>query len=196
MRREYQFDYRKARPSRFASRVNCGTAADRYEVLRNQFRPRQTHVLLIGESRPADGTYFFSGNSLLVRYTREAFEAEYGFFEDAGAFLECFKRLGCWLADLCPIPANHLKKPQRKHEHERYEPMLSAELSELKPRALTVVMKTVAPCIRRAAAMAGLEDASFDVLPFPAQGHQPQYVKGLRRALARFKAEGVLPRAC
>jgi hypothetical protein len=120
-------------------------SAEPYGVLRERFRPKQTRVLLIGESRPANGSFFFAGDSKLARHAREAFEVEYGPFPDVATFLRCFQSLGCYLIDLCPTPVNHLSRAERKRERRNGEPMLAHALGELKPHALIVVMKAIAP---------------------------------------------------
>jgi hypothetical protein len=163
---------------------------------RERFRPKQTRVLLIGESRPANGTFFYCRNSDLVRYTRDAFEIQYGAFCDMEAFLRCFQSMGCYLIDLCPVPVNRLPTPERKRERRNAEQMLSSALAELKARAFIVVMKAIAPSVSRAAATANVELTPCDVLPFPAHGNQRAYVKGLSLVLGRLKAERVLPEAC
>ena len=43
------------------------------ESIRHSYRPNIFKVVLIGESAPAAGTFFYSGDSLCT-YTREAFE--------------------------------------------------------------------------------------------------------------------------
>lgn len=168
-----------------------------YEEVRGRHKPAQTRVLLIGESRPANGTFFYCGNSDLARYTREAFKDQYGpFVGDMEAFLRCFQRLGCYLVDLCPMPVNHLPTPERKRERRNAEQILSSALGELKARAFIVVMKAIAPSVIRAAATANVDLTPCHVLPFPAQSHQWAYVKGLSLVLARLKAERILPEAC
>ncbi|MEW6230545.1 MAG: hypothetical protein AB1700_21080, partial [Bacillota bacterium] len=61
------------------------------EQKRQNYQPRDVRVLLIGESPPANGTFFYSGNSNLARYTREAFEAVFGSFGDMTEFLDAFR---------------------------------------------------------------------------------------------------------
>ena len=57
-------------------------AAEGYEAAREFYRPERigcvTQALLIGESRPANGTFFYRANSNLFRYTQEAFATAYG----------------------------------------------------------------------------------------------------------------------
>ncbi len=47
-----------------------------FEELRLRYRPKKVGVLLVAESRPAGGTFFYAGNSNLVRYTEQAFRMD------------------------------------------------------------------------------------------------------------------------
>lgn len=163
-----------------------------YESIREKYRPRQTRVLFIGESRPANGTFFYCGDSTLARYTCEAFEVVYGSFPDISSFLAGFQALGCFLVDLCPEPVNHLSRKQRRQKHKAGEGALAVMLSALKPLALVVVMKGIACSVNQAARIA---DAGITLrydLPFPAQHHQKEYVFGLSTIISGLKREGVL----
>jgi hypothetical protein len=70
-------------------------------------------VLFLGESPPAGGTFFYYANSKLYDATREAFEAGIPALRRTDDFLDAFKRLGCYLEDLSPVPVNHLDLKDR-----------------------------------------------------------------------------------
>ena len=165
---------------------------DPYEVLREKHKPARTRVLFIGESRPANGTFFFCGDSQLARYTCEAFGPEGGPVQVMSSFLKHFQALGCFLVDLCPEPVNHLPPCQRRRAQKAGEPALATTLRELSPLAILVVMRAIAPSVARSAALAGADTTPRDVLPFPAQGHQRKYVGGLREIVLRLTHDGVL----
>ena len=164
-------------------------AADEYEVLRETFRPQITRVLFVGESRPIGGTFFYRGDSTLEQHTQQAFE----FVGSASAFLEHFTASKCYLVDLCVEPVNAIVPTERRANCRSGEARLATELHALQPEVVIVVMKGIAPHVRRAIANAGLEQLAVYVLPFPAMGHQPQYVQGLRTILGELRASGVLP---
>ena len=72
------------------------------EELRQRFRPAQVRLLLIGESPPVGGSFFYMGNSNLYRHTAEAFSLAYSrSFSSPQEFLDFFRGLGCYLDDLC-----------------------------------------------------------------------------------------------
>jgi hypothetical protein len=62
------------------------------EALRLRYKPARVRWLLIGESPPANGTFFYKADSNLSRYTQQAFstalERE---FADGKEFLDFFK---------------------------------------------------------------------------------------------------------
>ena len=61
------------------------------ESKRREYKPSNTLVLFVGESPPANGTFFYCGDSNLAWYTREAFEAAFGELGGASQFLETFR---------------------------------------------------------------------------------------------------------
>jgi hypothetical protein len=165
---------------------------DSYELLREKFRPRCTRVLFIGESRPANGTFFYRGDSRLAKYTCEAFGPQDGPIPEMSSFLERFRALGCFLVDLCPQPVNHLARRERRRAHRDGESVLASTLSNLRPLAIVVVMTAIAQSVARATQMAGIATTPRDVLPFPAQGHEREYVSSLRAIVSRLTNERVL----
>ena len=165
-----------------------GTSA--YERTRRKFRPERTCVLFIGESRPTNDTFFYYGNSNLASYTREAFERVYGKFQGMNEFLWRFHNFGCYLVDLCSEPVNRLPASRRKRERNAGVPELASVIRELDPNALIVVMKGIEPFVSRAAEVANASQKPQFVLPFPAQGHQREYVERLSRAVASLRSKG------
>lgn len=158
--------------------------------LQNSFRPSLVKVLFIGESRPSNGTFFYRGDSRLARYTREAILDEH---EDAppAVFLERFRSMGCFLVDLCEEPVNWLSASERRIAREAGETKLAKKLEKLQPLAIIVVMKGIAQSVERACRKAKI-CVPRHVLPFPAQGHERQYVVNLHVVIKRLKAKGVL----
>jgi hypothetical protein len=144
-------------------------------------------TLLVGESPPANGTFFYCGNSNLSRYTAEAFASIYGPYPSAQAFLTDFGDRGFYLVDLCPNPVNHLTRPERRSAHRAAIPVLAASLRELRPARLIVVVKAIEDAVLLARDRAGLTALPVTALPFPAQGNQGNYVQQL---ISVLKGEG------
>ena len=75
------------------------------EELRKSYKPDKVKILFVGESPPAGGTFFYNANSNLYRNTKKAFEIALE-KEWSYDFLSDFKKMGCYLVDLCLIPVN------------------------------------------------------------------------------------------
>lgn len=161
-------------------------------ALRGQYRPSTTKVLLVGESSPAGGTHFYLGNSNLYRATRDAFRVGMSVAEppEGGAFLAWFKDLGCWLVDLADHPVNRSSKSERASAVEAGEAALARTIGEVQPQRVIVVLRRIAPAVRRAARVASLDDRSIDVLPFPTRQWRPVYVDQLAGILRDVFAQG------
>lgn len=157
---------------------------DEYDDLRETFRPKRIKILFVGESRPANGTFFYRGDSRLARYTREAIGTENGSVLD---FLEDFCSRGCFLTDLCARPVNRLPPTARNRARAMGEQNLTAIVSQIRPSAVVVVMKRIEHYVKRALKTANLASTSLHVLPFPAQGHEREFVSGLRRVLDQLE---------
>jgi hypothetical protein len=162
----------------------------RFERLRMSYRPERLSLLFVGESRPAGGTFFYAGDSILFRYTAEAFG--HNTPADRKRFLEVFRNSECFLADLSTTPANHLRDAERLAARTKGEAALAALIKERRPNAIVAVMKPLRPHVDRAVASARVPIKDIFCLPFPAQGHQQEYVKGLKRVLDQLQEAGLL----
>jgi hypothetical protein len=80
------------------------------EETRRQFLPEDVRILLIGESAPANGTFFYKANSKLYDATKEAFRLAVPKLVRGPNFLDRFMALGCYLDDLCLTPVNHWRQ--------------------------------------------------------------------------------------
>jgi hypothetical protein len=159
---------------------------DEHEAVRDDFRPERVKVLLIGESRPSNGTFFYRGDSRLAKYTWEAIGREHrSVFE----FLRHFQSRGCFLMDLCREPVNHLPAEKRKIARMKGEQTLQQYLRDVRPLAIIVVMKGIVEHVERALKAAGLGVVPRHVVPFPAQGHEREYVAGLRSIFLEIEKE-------
>jgi len=154
------------------------------EEIRNRFRPKVTRLLLIGESPPANGTFFYKADSTLYYHTISAFDKAGLATRNPALFLDTFRDLSCFLDDLCHFPVNNLPGPERQAARDRSVPGLSSRLRGICPRVVVCVMIAIVPAVRRALEAAGMETTEFRALPFPAQGHQRQYVEQLAKIVS------------
>ena len=159
------------------------------EGTRAQWRPKQVHVLFVGESPPAGETFFFNANSKLYWSTLQAFELA-GLFDDGRcAFLERFRDLGCYLVDLCERPINYLPSKDQREARNAGVEILTDKLVGLSPCAVISTPRRVCKHIEKALAAASMQHVYFRSIPFPAFGHQRKYVAELSAILSELSSE-------
>jgi hypothetical protein len=118
------------------------------ERLRRSFRPKKIRILFVGESPPASGRFFYRADSGLYRATREAFLKAFPNLREAD-FLRSFRNIGCYLVDLCDLPVDHLPANARRKACRTAEPHLAKTIYMLRPAIVIVVIRSIAPNVRR-----------------------------------------------
>jgi hypothetical protein len=148
--------------------------------------------LFVGESSPAGGTHFYRANSNLYRATREAFGSGLSVSDppEGEAFLAWFQELGCWLVDLADRPVNRSTAGERTRAVDAGVDALAQTIQEVKPARILVVLRRIAPAVRRAARIAGFDERAIDVLPFPTRQWRPIYVGQLAGIVASLLGNG------
>lgn len=142
-------------------------------------------MLLIGESPPTGGDFFYAGNSDLLRCTQAAFERGLGWnHESPSEFLDNFKSIGCYLDDLCHSPIDKLAKQEKELRWRRSVGPLATRIKCLAPDNVVVIIKQCSDEIVKAARRAKYK-GDIPILPFP--GHWPKnrerYIEELSRIL-------------
>lgn len=156
------------------------------EKLRRRYLPSRVHVLFVGESPPAGGTFFYRGNSHLFRNTKEAFEAALQRrWNKATDFLRFFQSTGFFLEDLCEQPVDRLGGSERRERCQASVSSLAERIRRHAPEHLVVTPKRIERYVVQAAGQAGHSMLPF-VLPFPAMGWQVVYRDALSSWLKRF----------
>lgn len=161
-------------------------SGDAYEELRVRYRPRAVRLLLIGESRPAGGTFFYLANSHLFRATHEAFERALGALPAEEAFLTWLRTNGVWLYDVSPAQVNRLRGRPRQEAVDAHAAQLVEVLRDTKPEVAVVIKRTLAPLVRQAVQSAGLQSEVLQVLPFPLYQWRAEYLTGLSTTVRRL----------
>jgi hypothetical protein len=156
----------------------AGESAD-LERLRQQSRPERIRLLLVGESRPAAGSFFYLANSTLYRATLEAWQTAFGPMPENSSFLGRLQAQGIWLYDLAPASVNRLRGRPRREAVEARAAELAALLAEESPDAVVVVKRSLAAVVREAMAAAHLPAHRLNVLPFPLYQWRTEYVAEL-----------------
>lgn len=146
-----------------------------FEELRKSFRPGRVMTLFVGESAPASGRFFYSGDSSLFH----AMKREFG---NQRTFLEDFKDKGFYLDDLVLTPINKLERHERLRQRQEAIPKLAKRLVEYKPRAVVVVMRAILPTVLRAMRIAGMSYEPFCV-PHPAFGNWIRFSNAMKEII-------------
>jgi hypothetical protein len=166
-----------------------------YERLRQEYRPSELRILLIGESPPdpGDGERRFFYSPTLARYDnlyRGVAEAVYG--DQSGFVLEekegTLRRLqvdGFWLIDAVRRPINKASRSARKRAIQEAVPELSERCAALAPEVGVIICHTV---VYEATAYplrsAGIEVLHGAPIPFPLGNWRAEFVRRFREALA------------
>jgi hypothetical protein len=148
---------------------------NRLEKLRKSFHPDCVTTLFVGESAPASGRFFYSGNSSLFRAMKRV-------FGERETFLDDFKRNGFYLDDLVLTPINKIERRERSRRRQEAVPELAKRLVKYKPKAVVVVMRAILPKVRQAMEIAGMSYEPFCV-PHPAFGNWPRFSNAMKEII-------------
>jgi hypothetical protein len=154
----------------------------RIEALRLKYRPPVICTLFVGESAPANGRFFYDGNTRFTRHMQNAFDAAYGSSSDV-PFLTRFKSFGWYLDDLVLTPVNKVKGKDRKDRCFAAREGLAGRIADYRPRLVVSLARSIDDDVRAAAGT-----ASFCTMGFPGNGQQGK----LRSDMVRMRDE--LPR--
>ena len=157
-------------------------SGNKYEDLRNEYKPAKVKLLFVGDSRPGGGKFFYQGDSVLYKETKKAFDQYYNNEEFT---LDRFVELNCWFVDICLEPIGHLSSKEKREQIVENMPRLINTIKKESPKAIVVCKKTIVePEMKKTSIMEKYEeDRSIFFLPFPARGHQDLYRAGLAKAL-------------
>jgi hypothetical protein len=162
------------------------------EVVRRSYRPNFINVLLVGESAPVAGTFFYLGDTL-TNYTKAAFLRAYGIgIESNMEFLDRFKLNDYYLEDLCLTPINHIDQSARRETRQSWVSSLSNRLRLYSPNAIICIMIAIQPYVIEAMKTAKIEDRPFYSIPFPSHGNHPGYIEQLSNSLIDLKSKKVI----
>jgi hypothetical protein len=154
-------------------------SADEFEVLRERYRPRSIRALMLGESRPAGGTFFYRADSHLFYATREAWVLAHGSARYGTAFLDQLKGHGIWLYDLAAAPVNRMSGRPRREEVASRTGELVELLRKANPSQVIAIKRSLEPVARAAMASAGMDLERLVVVPFPLYQWRAEYVQSM-----------------
>lgn len=142
------------------------------ERLRERHRPGAIRTLFVGESRPANGKFFYDPELRpIARWFERALEL------GGDDFLCRFKNVGLYLDDLVLTPINGCRKGDRDRLRHEAVPGLKNRIVRYTPTLVVAIMKGIAPFVREAAK--GI--ARVEVVPFPGNSHQREFLIEMRK---------------
>jgi hypothetical protein len=163
------------------------------ERQRRRFRPDDVRVLLVGESPPAGGTFFYDANSKLYRSTKAAFELAIPGLRREPDFLAAFQRLGCYVDDLALHPVNQLPKDEREAACLDGIPPLARRIKECGPGEIAIVIIRIERPVRDAMRLAGMDPMLLKKLPFPGRPeHTERYQSELAGLVRTWRRRRIL----
>ena len=149
---------------------------DRIEDIRLKFKPDKVRFLLVGESAPVAGTFFYTGDSF-CKYTQIAFanvlpKVRAKTWQE---FLIFFQQSGFYLDDLCLVPVNGMDKASRQQNLINSIPSLALRIEKYAPSNVIVLLKGIEKYVLRAVNLSGVK-ANIYTVPFGGMGHQNKYI--------------------
>jgi hypothetical protein len=155
------------------------------EAIRQKFRPDKIKLLLVGESPPANGKFFYV-KSAMTTFTSRAFEKAHSVrFGQTSDFLDYFKACGCFLDDIVHFPIDQFPYREREKRLSENVDSLSQRIKTADPFLVVVVLIKIEKYVVEAVGKSTL-DPKVRVLPFPGCGHQSKYIAGLASIVGEY----------
>jgi hypothetical protein len=151
------------------------------ELIREAYKPGAVRLLLVGESPPANGGFFYLKNRKvrMTKYTSQALGRAHGMkFRNNEEFLNYFQMCGCYLDDLCHFPVDNLPAVEREAHLKNSIDGLALRIRDMNPVVVAIVLRKIEWHVREAIQISD-RDLEVFVLPFPGNSHQTKYVEQL-----------------
>lgn len=155
------------------------------EKLRISFKPTSVNVLMIAESPPSAGNFFYNGDEF-CQHTKQAFQKIGKKFDNPIKFLEYFREKCFYLEDLCHEPVNQLGTNLRNFKRNEGVPRLADDISNWKPKVIICCMKDIRYHVLQAMSKSDLNDFILYTVPYPRQRHITNYINKLADILSKL----------
>ena len=166
---------------------------------RRKYRPRKVRLLLIAESPPSSGGFFYFpmtiGKDHLFRETMKALDLwpknepmRKGV--DKRPMLRRFQSMGLYLLDTCDFPVDKLRPMKRREAILQQIPRLVNDVIEANPLHILVVKSSIFNPVIIALRESGLWSRILNTgpVPFPSHGNQQIYRSILKGALLKARS--------
>jgi hypothetical protein len=169
-----------------------------FDHARRKYRPRKILFLLIAESPPSSGGFFYFGTTIgkdhLFRETMKALD----FWPedepmrrgvDKRSMLRRFQSMGLYLLDTCVSPVDKLRPKERRNAVLSQTPRLIDDVIKANPLHIFIVKSSIFNPVNIALSEAGLLTRVLNTgpVPFPSHGNQRIYRSMLRRAMSKAR---------
>jgi len=163
---------------------------------KRKYRPSKVRFLLIAESPPSSGGFFYFGRTIgkdhLFRETMKALELwprnqPMRSGVDKRSMLRRFQSMGFYLLDTCVFPVDKLRPFERRKAVLSQTGRLVRDVVEANPVYILIVKSSIFNPVRNALRESGLGPRVLNTgpVPFPSHGNQRIYRSMLRRALIK-----------
>lgn len=170
----------------------------KFSLARRRYRPRKVRLLMIAESPPSSGGFFYFNTTIgkdhLFRETMKALNLwprrvplQRG--TDKRSMLRKFQAMGNYLLDTCDFPVDKLLPRARKRAVLSQIPRLLSDVSRVDPSLIVIVKSSIFDPVSAALTRQGLDSRILNdgPIPFPSHGNQVVYRTKLRRALRKAR---------
>jgi len=172
------------------------SSATDFSHARQKYRPRKVLFLLIAESPPSSGGFFYFATTIgkdhLFRETMKALE----FWPenepmrrgvDKRSMLRRLQSMGLYLLDTCVSPVDKLRPSERRKAVLSQAPRLIDDVIKANPLHIFIVKSSIFKPVSIALREAGLLIRVLNTgpVPFPSHGNQRVYRSMLRRAMSK-----------
>jgi len=152
------------------------------ELLRKSYKPNNIKILIVGESAPAGGTFFYDRSNMTL-YTKKAFENAFDkSFSNEKDFLDFFKKQSCYLDDICLVPIDNMEHKQREQMLKDSVFDFSERLKTYQPDIIVVALKKIVKYTKQAIELSQVKSQYYQI-PFAGNGHQNKYIFELEKIL-------------
>jgi hypothetical protein len=163
---------------------------------RRKYRPRKVRFLLIAESPPSSGGFFYFretiGKDHLFRETMKALELwprnkPMRKCVDKGPMLRSFQSMGFYLLDTSIFPVDKIPRTERRKAIQNQTPRLVGDVVEADPSHILIVKSSIFKPVSNALRESDLWTRVLNTgpVPFPSHGNQSQYRSMLRHAIRK-----------
>jgi len=158
------------------------------EKIRYSYKPSKVRILLVGESAPTSGEFFYLGNSNLYKHTKSAFLKVY---PEVGSqtmqnFFVFLKEKGFYLDDICLMPIDKLNnEKQRRQCIKNSVQSLAERIKMYSPIVVVSILKSIEKDVSKSLDLSGVNIEELYSLPFAGNGHQKKYIEELSKIVKK-----------